>query len=466
MPTSHITPLTELKRNLSFLILGQKGGRNRMEIITLLRDRPYNINQLADRLRLNYRTVKHHIDILLKYQLISSSKTGGYGDVFFLSPDLEGNLHLYDGIIQKLDTVKHLADFTDSPLFFRSVLEQTSEAVIILDNEWDVFFWNKSAYRIFGYSSDEVLHGPLNFFFDERSLTEMKERLSKSKRLDDMGSNGTNRSGERIEICITMNPIEKDSSTIGYFMLIRDLTESNRTHIALKKAEMEAAQQKELAMLGLMAAGVGHELYNPLASIKNAAYFLGMTLEKVDPEVREMVDILNSEAAETERIIKTLLDFARSGPTARKRSDINALVLRSVSRTAVPDNIKVSNRLSRTLPKVYGDPDQLAIVFGNVVLNAVQAMPEGGTLTIRSQTSGSDAVAVHIKDTGKGIPEEDLDKIFDPLFTTRPKGIGLGLAIAKRTVDAHGGTIEVRNEDGAGCTVTITVPIGAKEVPR
>ncbi len=465
MPTSHIIPLTELKRNLSFLILGQKGGRNRMEIIALLRDRPYNINQLAEKLGLNYRTVKHHIDILLKYQLISSSKTGGYGDVFFLSPDLEGNLQVYDGITQKLDAVKHLADFTDSSFFFRSVLEQTSEAVVILDNEWDVFFWNRSASRIFGHTSEEVLHGPLNFFFDERSLTEMKERLSKSKRFEGLGSSGPNRSGELIDICVTMNPIEDDSRTIGYFMLIRDLTESNRTQQALKKAEMEAAQQKELAVLGKMAEGVVHELYNPLASIKNASYFLGMTLDDADPAVREMVDVLSSEAVETERIIKTLLDFARSGPTVRKRSDVNALVLSSLSRTAVPDNIKVSNRLSRSVPKVYGDPDQLAVVFGNVVLNAVQAMPKGGTLTVGSQTSGPDAVTVYIKDTGKGIPTEDLDKVFDPLFTTQPKGIGLGLAIAKRMVEAHAGTIEVQSEEGAGCTVTITVPIGTKEVP-
>jgi len=249
-------------------------------------------------------------------------------------------------------------------------------------------------------------------------------------------------------------------------MLIRDLTESNRTQQALKKAEIEAAQQKKLAVLGKMAEGVVHELYNPLASIKNASYFLGMTLDDAEPAVREMVDVLSSEAVETERIIKTLLDFARSGPTVRKRSDVNALVLSSLSRTAVPDNIKVSNRLSRSVPKVYGDPDQLAVVFGNVVLNAVQAMPKGGTLTVGSQTSEPDAVTVYIKDTGKGIPTEDLDKVFDPLFTTRPKGIGLGLAIAKRMVEAHAGTIEVQSEEGAGCTVTITVPIGTKEAQR
>jgi PAS domain S-box-containing protein len=226
MSSGSILQITELKRTLSFLILGQKGGKNRMEILELLRDRPYNINQMADKLGLNYRTVKHHIDILQKYQLINSSKTGGYGEVFFLSTDLEGNMPIYDAIVQKIDSVKQLADFTDSPQFFKNVLQQTYEGVIIVDADWDVFFWNDSASRIFGYRNEEILHVPLNIFFDAGTCNELKMKVEKEGRLDDQETFGINKSGERIDINITIDPIsDGEENVIGYSILSRDISE-------------------------------------------------------------------------------------------------------------------------------------------------------------------------------------------------------------------------------------------------
>ena len=236
MSSNQIIQMTALKRNLSFLILGQKGGKNRMEIIELLRDRPYNINQLAEVLGLNYRTIKHHIDLMLKFQLINSSKTGGYGDVFFLSPELEGNMQLYNGVIQKMDTVKQLTDFTDSPLFFKNVLQQTYEGVIIVDGEWDVFFWNKSASRMFGYTNEEIMHGQLNIFSDERTFTGIKKKIAKEKRVDDLETIGKNRSGERLDISITIDPIpDGKKKMIGYSILSRDISEKKRADAELSR---------------------------------------------------------------------------------------------------------------------------------------------------------------------------------------------------------------------------------------
>ena len=438
-----------------------------MELIELLRNRPYNINQMAEKLGLNYRTVKHHVDILLKYQLINSSKTGGYGDVFFLSPDLEGNMPTYDSIVKKIDTVKKLTDFTDTPQFFRTVLQQTYECVIIVDADWEVFFWNESASRVFGYTSGEILHVPLNIFFDESIFNELKKKVEKDGRLDDLETFGMNKSGERIDISITLDQIKQDdNTTIGYSALIRDISDRKRAEEALKRAEMEISRQKGLAILGRMAGSVGQELYNPLASIKNAAYFLGMVLEGADLDVKETVEILKCETVESERIIKTLLDFAHTKPTKRTIIDVNVPVRNAISRIAVPGSIKVSNRLARKLPKVFADQDQLEVVFGNVILNAVQAMPEGGDLTIGSRAIKPDSVSVTIADTGDGVPEEHMGLLFDPLFTTKPKGIGLGLAIAQKLVEANGGKIEARNGDKAGFTVTITIPVDAGEVVK
>jgi PAS domain S-box-containing protein len=235
MATTEMMQISALKRSLSFLILGQKGGKNRIQIIDLLRDRPYNINQIAEILELNYRTVKHHIDLLLKHEIISSSKTGGYGDVFFLSPELEGNIQLYEEIVKKMDVSKQLKDFTDSPRFFKNILQKTYDAVIIVDHDWDVFFWNTSAQRMFGYKKTEIIYGPLNIFQDDDSFNEIKKRISKKKRLNDFETTAINKSGNPLHVNLTADPIlNKDKKTIGCSILARDITIKRRADIELK----------------------------------------------------------------------------------------------------------------------------------------------------------------------------------------------------------------------------------------
>jgi len=131
--------------------------------------------------------------------------------------------------------------------------------------------------------------------------------------------------------------------------------------------------------------------------------------------------------------------------------------------TLVPENVEVVSQLDGTLPIILADPDQLGQVFGNIILNAIQAMPEGGQLVMKSDVPSPEWVAVSFTDTGVGISEENLGKIFEPLFTTRTKGIGLGLAVTKTLVQGHGGTIEVQSEVGKGSTFTVRLPICGKE---
>jgi signal transduction histidine kinase len=236
----------------------------------------------------------------------------------------------------------------------------------------------------------------------------------------------------------------------------------------LRDAQEQLIRKEKLAVLGQLAGGVGHELRNPLGAIKNAIYFLNMVLEEPEPEVKETLEILQKEVATSERIISSLLDFARAKPPARRKVDLNHVIKEALSRTAVPENVEVVSQLDETLPIILADPDQLGQVFGNIILNAVQAMPEGGQLVVKTSEVSeklpkSEWVAVSFADTGVGISEENLGKIFEPLFTTRAKGIGLGLAVTKALVEGHEGTIEVQSELGKGSTFTVRLPIRGKE---
>ncbi len=230
-----------------------------------------------------------------------------------------------------------------------------------------------------------------------------------------------------------------------------------------KMLEEQLVRQEKLAVLGQLAGGVGHELRNPLGAIKNSAYFLNMVLEEPTPEVKETLEILEKEVITSEGIISSLLDFARSRPPLKRKVNINDIIREKVSRINVPENIEVKSQIDEFIPFIMADPDQLDQIFGNILLNAIQAMPEGGQLTIKSEAPGQDRVAVSITDTGVGIPGEDLEKIFEPLFTSKAKGIGLGMAITKTFVEGHGGTIEVQSETGKGSTFTVRLPIGKKE---
>ena len=241
----------------------------------------------------------------------------------------------------------------------------------------------------------------------------------------------------------------------------------------LRDAQEKLMRQERLAVLGQLAGGVAHELRNPLGAISNAAYFLNMVTEEPEPEVKEMLEIMEKEVRTSERIISSLLDFAHPKPPIRRIVDVNEVVRETLSRAAVPDNIEVVRQLEEPLPVLLADPDQLVQVFGNIILNAVQAMtlpsavgtPDGGRLVVRSGVSGrSDPagrpewVVVSFTDTGVGIPEENLDKIFEPLFSTKAKGIGFGLALVKTLVEANGGSIEVQSEVGKGSTFTVKLP--------
>jgi C4-dicarboxylate-specific signal transduction histidine kinase len=239
----------------------------------------------------------------------------------------------------------------------------------------------------------------------------------------------------------------------------REIAERKRAEEKLRNAQDELIRGEKLAILGQMAGGVGHELRNPLGAIKNAVYFLNMALEEPEPEIKETLGILENEVLTSERIISSLLGFARSKPPVRRKVGVKDCIQEALSRVIVPDKVDVASQFDETLPTILVDPDQLLQAFVNILLNAIQAMPEGGKLVLGAEVQHGAWMTVSFSDTGVGIPKENLAKLFEPLFTTKAKGIGLGMAITKTLVEGNGGTIEVHSEVGKGSTFTVKLPV-------
>jgi len=192
--------------------------------------------------------------------------------------------------------------------------------------------------------------------------------------------------------------------------------------------------------------------------IKNVCYFLKIKLKDFEDEaVKDNVRIMNQEINTAGKIISDILDFARIKPPARRGVDINQLITETVSRAVIPENITVSTDFAVDMTPVSIDPVQIGQIFLNLINNAVQAMKEGGTLKISTQIK-DETIEVIFADDGCGIPESNLEKIFEPLFTTKAKGIGVGLALTRSLVEGHGGSIEVESEEGQGSTFTVRLP--------
>lgn len=230
-----------------------------------------------------------------------------------------------------------------------------------------------------------------------------------------------------------------------------------------KKVQAEFALSERLAVIGRMAGVIAHEFRNQLGVIRNAAYFLKMKIDAKDRKVARHLEILDEQISETERIIENILNFSRTSSPQLQRVDARNLLKASLDKIKIPEGIKV-NIGALTLPPIEIDPLQLGGVFFNIILNAVQAMGDNGALCIEG-TQADDYAILTFKDTGGGIKKEDKKRIFEPFFSTKPRGTGLGLATAKIIIEKHKGAISVESEYGQGTTVIIRLPIGVNPAP-
>lgn len=226
----------------------------------------------------------------------------------------------------------------------------------------------------------------------------------------------------------------------------------------LETAHEALIRTEKLAFLGELAGGVGHELRNPLGVITNAVYYLESTMPPNEDKLEEYLKIIGTEARVASRIVSDLMDFARLKQTNKEFVNISELVAKVLEKLPSPENISVETQLPQDLPSIPMDEIQITQVLTNLVTNAYQAMADGGELTISSQIVNGH-MQLSVADTGTGISEDHKVRLFEPLFTTKARGIGLGLAISNRLTEANGGTIQVESEEGKGATFIIRLPI-------
>lgn len=402
--------------------------------------------------------------------------------------DAEGNITHYQGIVLDITylTKMHLA-LARSEHKFHTIFDHGTDGILVADIATKKFIMaNPKICQMLGYTEEELLKLSLMDIHPPESIdfvlnTFQKQAKGEFTLAKDIPVKRKDGSVFYADIDTTCLVLDGKECMMGFFRdisdrknaeeMLRDYSRNLEKMVEERTQELvemhnKLLKQEHMAMLGKLAGGVGHELRNPLGVIKNVAYFLNMAINDRDPDVLKSLELLDKNVAACERIINSLLHFARPRQPVVMRVDLNSIILEALSRTMIPDSIIVEKKLSPMM-SIDTDPDQMTIVFSNIILNGVQAMPNGGKLTISTE-GNAEWVEVAISDTGVGIPPENMPKLFEPLFTTKPKGIGLGLALCKVLIDQNKGKIAVQSEVGKGTTFTITLPrsISMESQPR
>ncbi len=238
----------------------------------------------------------------------------------------------------------------------------------------------------------------------------------------------------------------------------------NRMAQELETTQEQIIHSRKIASLGTLVSGIAHELNNP---INNIILTIDTLVEgtHVDEERRRvLLDDILKQALRSSEIVKNLLDFSRSETSVFKELDLAQVLRETVSlvgNQVALSKVKVRDEIADNLPRIFGNRQGLQQVFLNLIVNAIQAMPQGGDLTIRARNAGEREIEIQVQDTGQGIPEENISAIFDPFFTTKEvgKGTGLGLSVSYGVIKKHGGQIQVASKVGKGTTFTVLLPV-------
>lgn len=367
---------------------------------------------------------------------------------------------LIDTVVQKM--ISLLKDGKSAhDKFFSDIILNSVDAIIGIDNESKIFLWNKGAENIFGYSKKEITGQDFAVLIPENLLAKgekefLIDEVKKKGFLASYESERKTKSGEIKNVSITRFEVkDENNESMGSVGIIRDIT-------VVKQLEKELREKEKLALIGEVVSSIAHSLSNPLNIISGNADYLLFNKKEGDPEYEELKTIID-ETTRITKSIRHLLNFSRPVQTIKKPGDINSLIKKIISDSKyIKGNKKITfkEKLQSGLPLIYIDKSQIEECLSNIITNAVQAISSKGEIKINTFTKENNLL-IEITDSGQGIPEENIGRIFMPFYSSKEygKGTGLGLSISQKVIKEHNGEIKVKSMRGTGTSFTIILPI-------
>jgi two-component system NtrC family sensor kinase len=351
--------------------------------------------------------------------------------------------------------------------FFKNLISSSVDGIIAADMKGNIFIFNQGAENLTGYTAEEFI-GKVHItqLYPEAVARDIMRKLRSPDdggigKLNPSQLNLVSKNGEEIPFQLSASLIYdsagKEIASVGIFTDLRPRLDMERK---FQETHLQLISSEKLASLGKLAAGIAHEINNPLGGILIYSSLMLEDLPEDDPKRQDLSRIVQ-ETGRCKEIVKSLLEFARQSEPKMEPVDINRAITEGLfflENQALFHNIRIIKKLDPSLPFALGNAGQLKQVFMNIIVNAAEAMPGNGTLTILSSFDQERKnIIIEFTDTGEGIPEENLSRIFDPFFTTKDigKGTGLGLSTSYGIIEAHGSKIEVKSKVGTGTTFTI-----------
>ncbi len=350
-----------------------------------------------------------------------------------------------------------LREITSLKVYTDNILSSMTNGLITIDLEKKIVTLNEMAEKILGKKTEEMV--TLTFdqvFGDHHPLHRMMiETLSQGEGI--FYSELELKKGEE-NLWLTASTsllVDGEGKRMGAMVVFQDITE-------MKALEEKLRQADRLAALGTLSAGLAHEIKNPLSAIKTFVQLLPQRLES--PSFMEKFNItVPREIDRINQLVEDLLELTRSRVRPIVTLDVNRLILQVIDlhgEEMDKKHIIFEDHLDKTILPIHGDPERLYRAFSNLVINAIQAMPNGGSLTLSSgQETSSSMVRIIFRDTGIGMDEKTSKNLFNPFFTTKEKGVGLGMALTHKIIEDHRGTIEAMSEKGKGTTFILSLPV-------
>jgi two-component system NtrC family sensor kinase len=384
--------------------------------------------------------------------------------------DEKGMVVGYEGInIDISDRKKMEKELKEANEFLMNLIEDSVDGIIVTDMKGDILIFNRGAENLLGYKADEVVRKMnIRTIYQPGVAKEVMEKL----RSPDFGGPGKltsfpifhrKKDGELIEGDLSASIIyDERGDEIASIGIFKDLRERLRIERELQKMQEALLQSEKLAAMGRLTSQIAHELNNPIYGIMNT---LELLKTEIPPESkrRRILELSLSEIQRLSEMLRNMLSFSKPEEEKRRSIKINELIegiLLVMEKQMKESNIKVEISLDPSIPEIMASTNQMRQVMLNILKNAKEAMPKGGSLMVKTARDGN-KILIHVKDSGVGIPEEIKDKVFEAFFTTKQKvkGVGLGLSVCYGIIKDHHGEITIESEEGKGATFIITLPI-------